>query len=209
MKTLLISTSADLALAGKVRALRATDNEMVPIYMKMGRSTVIRFREKPQKVVVGNQNYFNIEFIGKDVTLQPQAIVTSNLFVYTKNHTYGFLLRVGEHGGYDDLVKVEWRSLPLNFKTKRNPKAKHMPPRDIGLALKGRLLLKLERVEKASTKGLYFMDLLLKNVSLASIDTSRVSLFVTAKGKDFPFKALSKTKAFPKGPLQGGGFSFL
>ena len=169
---------------------------------------MIRFREKPQKVVVGNQNYFNIEFIGKDVTLQPQAIVTSNLFVYTKNHTYGFLLKVGEHGGYDDLVKVEWRSLPLNFKTKRNPKAKSMPPRDIGLTLKGRLLLKLERVEKASTKGLYFMDLLLKNVSLASIDTAGLTIFVTAKGKRLPFQSLIQSKSIPKGAITRGRVFF-
>ena len=92
--TLLISTSADLAIAGKVRALRATDNEMIPIHLKVGRSTVIRFREKPQKVVVGNQNYFSIEFIGKDVSIQPQAMVTSNLFVYGKTRVYGFILRL-------------------------------------------------------------------------------------------------------------------
>ena len=65
-----------------------------------------------------------------------------------------------------------------------------MPPRDIGFALKDKLLLKLERVEKASTKGLYFMDLLLKNVSLASINIASLILFVIAKGKRLPFQSL-------------------
>ena len=96
-------------MAGKVKSLRATDNEMAPIHLKMGRSTVIRFREKPQKVIVGNQNYFSIEFVGNDVTIQPQAMVTSNLFVYGKYRVYGFLLKVGS-GDYDDLVKASWKS---------------------------------------------------------------------------------------------------
>ena len=127
MKTLFLTLliSADLALAGKVWALRATDNEMVPIHLKMGRSTVIRFREEPQKVVVSNQNYFNIEFIGKDVTLQPQAIVTSNLFVYPKNHIYGFLLRVGDNGGMTTWSKWSGGAYPFILSpkgiSKQNP----------------------------------------------------------------------------------------
>ena len=79
-----------------VRHLQVNDEQVPNIHLKMGRSTVIRFREKPQKVIVGNQNYFSIEFVGNDVTIQPQAMVTSNLFVYGKHRVYGFLLKVGD-----------------------------------------------------------------------------------------------------------------
>ena len=206
--TLLISTSANLALAGKVRSLRATDNEMVPIHLKIGRSTVIRFREKPQKVVVGNQNYFNIEFIGKDVTLQPQAIVTSNLFIYTKNHTYGFLLKVGEQGEYDDLVKVKWKSSrrPLQLK-KPKTKPTNNP---IHLALKDRLLLKVEKIAQTNkNQQLYFMEVLLKNISLQKMKLPAVKIFLTnSEGKRLQSQVFFLNKSIQKGSIAKGRVLF-
>lgn len=101
--------------AGQVRSLDISDRSMKPIYLKMGQSTVLRFNDRPQKIVIGNQNYFNIEFIGNDVTIQPQGLVTTNLFIYGKYHTYGFILRVSKGRNYDDLVKVRWRPETIRY----------------------------------------------------------------------------------------------
>lgn len=90
-----------------VRSVSATDRAISPIYLSLGRSTVLRFREKPRKVVLGNQNYFNIEFIESDLAIQPTGGVTTNLFVYGEFHTYGFTLHVGGSPA-DDLVHVSW-----------------------------------------------------------------------------------------------------
>lgn len=92
-----------------MRKVVVDEKSMAEIRLMMGRSTVLHFVEKPTKVIVGRQNYFNIEFTGNDVTIQPLGYVTSNLFVYGEYHRYGFLLRVGGHG-YDDLVEVKWKS---------------------------------------------------------------------------------------------------
>ncbi len=101
--------------AGSIRTLEMNDEKMKSIYLKMGQSTILRFHERPKKVVIGNQNYFQIEFIGNDVTIQPQGPMSTNLFVYGKYHTYGFILRVLSSGSkYDDLVKVRWRSSRSN-----------------------------------------------------------------------------------------------
>lgn len=54
-----------------VRTVTVDQNTMAPIHLAMGRSTVLHFHEKPGKVVAGNQNYFNIEFTGNDITIQP------------------------------------------------------------------------------------------------------------------------------------------
>lgn len=73
--------------AGRVRTLPASSQEMPVVHLMTGRSTVLRFSSPPKKVIIGNQNYFNIEFIDSDVTLQPLANTTSNMFVYGDGFT--------------------------------------------------------------------------------------------------------------------------
>ena len=107
------------AFAGKIRTIEVSSKRMEPIYLKLGQSTVLRFRETPKKVVVGNQNYFNVEFIGNDITVQPQGAVKTNLFVYGEYHTFGFILNAGSYSQYDDLVNVRWKSPQLRLKKKR------------------------------------------------------------------------------------------
>lgn len=108
---LLVWTIASLLYAfhshAAVRTVEATERAITPIYLSLGRSTVLRFRERPKKVVVGNQNYYNVEFIENDLAIQPTGTVPTNLFVYGESHTYGFSLHVSGAGA-DDLVHVLW-----------------------------------------------------------------------------------------------------
>lgn len=99
------------AFAERVRTLTVDDKKMYPVYLMMGRSTVLSFEEKPKKVVIGNKNYYELEFVeGKShITLQPQGNVTTNMFVYGAKNVYGFILKTRSVGGYDDLIKVKWK----------------------------------------------------------------------------------------------------
>ena len=99
-----------VARAGGIRTVQVNDKKMQRIYLKMGRATVLRFASKPKKVVIGNQNYYAVEFIDNDLTIQPQGRVATNLFVYTPYRTYGFNLRVCSNCRSDDLVFVKWKS---------------------------------------------------------------------------------------------------
>lgn len=94
------------AFAGRVRTLPTSNQEMPSIHLMTGRSTVIRFSSPPKKVIIGNQNYFNVEFIDSDVTLQPLGNTSSNMFVYGEGFTYGFILNVDHSSEYDDLVFI-------------------------------------------------------------------------------------------------------
>ena len=98
------------AIANGIRTVQVNDKKMQLIYLKMGRATVLRFTSKPKKVVIGNQNYFSVEFIDNDLTIQPLGKVETNLFVYTPYRTYGFILRVCSSCRSDDLVFVKWKS---------------------------------------------------------------------------------------------------
>ncbi len=106
-----------MAWAGRVRSLPTNSREMPVVNLMTGRSTVLRFSSTPKKVVLGNQNYFNVEFIDSDITLQPLGNATSNLFVYGDGYTYGFILKVNQSSDYDDLVFIRGK-LPT-YETER------------------------------------------------------------------------------------------
>lgn len=112
------------AQASGIRTVQVNDKKMQIINLKMGMATVLRFTAKPKKVVIGNQNYFSVEFIDNDLTIQPIGKAETNMFVYTPYRTYGFILRVCSSCRSDDLVFVRWKSnyQYISKKTKKESK---------------------------------------------------------------------------------------
>lgn len=153
-------------LASRVRELHANDKSMQNVFLALGRSTVLRFNEKPKTAVIGNQNYFGLEYIGNDITIQPLGITTTNLFVYTEHQTYGLLLKVSNGSFYDDMVHVHYR--PSHIKIA--PKPKHtelMGSREIqgeGV-VKDSLKVELKKLTALAPQGIVMLDMKIKNVS--------------------------------------------
>ena len=177
--------------AGQVRHLYTNDKTIPTIYLSMGQSTILRFKERPKKTVLGNANYIRIEFIDNDLALQPLNAITTNLFVYGEfGRTYGFQLKVGNESSHDDLVYIKW-------KYKRPPPKKKLQPKK---RLKKKLLFEklLITVESVSThKGLnlVLVDLSVKNVSPASLSLKALKVEIIQKKKSlFPqFVLVSET----------------
>lgn len=172
--------------AGTVRTVHTDERSMRPIYLKMGQSTVLRFDEKPKKVVVGNQNYFNVEFIENDITIQPQGQTKSNLFVYGEYETYGFILNV-VNGNYDDLVYVKRRQQKVFIeKNHRKPKPVPKPTKKrfrFSMGIKKQFSLTGLEITFDPVRRLYILDMELKNVSSKPLDTSKVNLHATRSKK--------------------------
>lgn len=172
--------------AGRVRNLLVGDNTMEIINLRMGRSTILRFNDTPQKIVVGNQNYFNIEFIGNDVTIQPQAQVTTNLFVYGKYHTYGFILQVGQLNNYDDRVDI--RRKPVHFinhskKTvsKQDFKSKNIAIKNI--ILDQQLKMSVMPLNRDESRNLFILDLEVENLTNKKINLNQLKASLSNKNK--------------------------
>ncbi|MBF0363671.1 MAG: hypothetical protein HQK49_21815 [Oligoflexia bacterium] len=109
---ILILMTTSPAKAGVVRTVYLDDSIVENVYLRLGQTTVLNFLEKPTRVAIGNKNYFNVEYVNNDLTIQPlQAITDSNCFVYGKYHRYGFILKISGNIGksYDDLIKVKWK----------------------------------------------------------------------------------------------------
>lgn len=171
----------------RVRDLSISSTEMGHIYLKMGKSTVLRFADKPKNVVIGNQNYFNIEFIGNDVTIQPLGQVSTNLFVYGEYQTYGLILNVRGSGVYDDLVTVRRKAPQVKpAQGSSKPDARRRPIHH-ELSYKGALGKRL----KVEATGIFFhpdlnayvMDLIFYNQNEDKILSQDISVSLTRRNQ--------------------------
>lgn len=172
--------------AGKIRTVEVSATKMRTINLKLGQSTVLRFREKPIKVVVGNQNYFNIEFIGNDITIQPQGPVKTNLFVYGEYHTFGFILNARASSQYDDLVNVLWKSPRIKKATKIKLSMKTIKK---SIKFKSKLTCFLETITELRP-NFYVLDFRLINGGKEMIKISDVDLFITRSKIKLPKQRL-------------------
>lgn len=69
-----------------------------PVFLKEGFSSILEFEEAPSQVVLGDQNLFQVEKLGRSIVLKPlTAYATTNMFVYFKNKdTKLFILTASE-----------------------------------------------------------------------------------------------------------------
>lgn len=173
------------AASAGIRTVYLNDTRMEVINLSIGKSTIIRFTEKPRKIVIGNQNYFGIEFLDNDVTIQPRGAITTNFFVYCERNTYGFVLRVSANAGSDDLIKVIWRQEAVP------PQLVNTPTRLIRHTIDGRIKLAGLEINIASiaqdvTRGLYIIDFTVLNRT----------------AKEVPLGALGTRLTQEKGPVE-------
>ena len=191
------------ARAERIRTLYTSDQVMQPVYLAMGRSTILRFDEKPKTAVIGNANYFSLEYINNDITIQPQGVVVTNLFVYTESQTYGLILKVGGQGGqYDDLVQVRFRPsyLSLPARALKRPVLVSEAALHSRFVMKGVLEFDVTKVIKSVAQGLVILEIEISNLSKLSIKTGEIALSLTVGGKDHPYqKATIQKDELPPG----------
>ncbi|PIP89079.1 MAG: hypothetical protein COW01_15960 [Bdellovibrionales bacterium CG12_big_fil_rev_8_21_14_0_65_38_15] len=189
-KLILIGTLlilSNLAFAGNIRSIEVSSKKMEYINLKLGQSTVLRFKETPKKVVIGNQNYFNIEFVGSDITIQPQAQVKTNLFVYGEYHTFGFILNVGSGGSYDDLVNISWEA-PMFVTQKKSYKllSKSINKK---IRLKDGLECSLDSLKELK-KDFFVLDFTIRNNSKNKLSSQKLDTFLSRSKIKLPKQRL-------------------
>ena len=173
--------------ASGIRTAYVNDTRMHSISLKMGKATVLRFTAKPKKVVIGNQNYYSVEFIDNDLTIQPLGKAETNLFVYTPYRTYGFVLRVCSSCRSDDLVFVKWKSTYHPVPRPKIAKA-ILGFKDIGLEFsvgKGMSAVIIKTIVNKA-KHLRIFDIQLKNSSKEKINITSARIVATRRGKPLP-----------------------
>lgn len=184
---ILVPFTASDVFAGRVRNLSMDDKRMEVVRLSMGKSTILRFKDKPKKGIVGNSNYFSVEYVDHDVAIQPLGVFTTNLFIYTEfGRMYGLILKSTHSSQYDDLVNIVWRS---NQRIKvAKPKRPKTTKKDFGRKFKvgSSLEVNVLSVTKNETLGLYFVDMKLKNTAPGELNLKEAEITLTRSGKKLP-----------------------
>jgi len=179
---LLSFSTSIFAQRKEIREVDTNDRLMKVVNLTMGRSTVISFEHKPLKIVSGNSNYFNVEFVGNDLTIQPLAPVETNLFVYTEKGTkFGFILKVGPLSLYDDILYIKWKTQNEILMKILKPQKVLQPFRlylGDGLDINVKKFLRLGEIKS------YLIDLEIVNKG-DKLKTSTLDIFVSRSNQRF------------------------
>ncbi|MBX3034590.1 MAG: hypothetical protein KF865_11755 [Bdellovibrionaceae bacterium] len=183
--------------AGSVRTIGVNNDSMTPIYLRLGKSTVLRFPDKPRKVVVGNQNYYGLEFIENDLAIQPLGAVSTNLFVYTERRTYGFILTPGER--YDDLVFVRWKSDVEKAQAREAAQPVRESRPNLSFKIGKQLKVTIEKVKAQPALGLHLVDSVVENTGKAEAALAGFTIRAMRQGKalDKQESAMEKDRLKP------------
>ncbi len=110
MLALIASLRVDAGQAGDKRVILTSGESVHTIRYKLGQSTIIYLGSKPETVICGNKNYFNIEKIKEGVTIQPLGNFSTNLSILDRDRRYLFYLTPALGLTADTFVDVKWIS---------------------------------------------------------------------------------------------------
>jgi hypothetical protein len=109
----LIGTSSSFAAPpADKRTILTSGDKVYTLRYQLGFSTILYFGVKPEIVICGNKNYFNIEKIKDGITIQPLANLSTNLTVISQGRRYLFYLTPAGGARPDGFVEVKW--IPTN-----------------------------------------------------------------------------------------------
>ena len=105
---LLFGWGASASQPGDKRTILTSGEKVHRIGFRLGQSTIIYLGFKPETVICGNKNYFNIEKIKEGVTIQPLANFPTNLSIMDKDRRYLFYLVPATGRAVDSFVDMKW-----------------------------------------------------------------------------------------------------
>jgi hypothetical protein len=94
------------AFAAKARTVYLSETDMASIRVVPGRSTILSFPIKPNKVILGNHGMFAVEYVENDLALAAlRGEARGNLFVYMEGRRFAFDLSTVSGSG-DEIILV-------------------------------------------------------------------------------------------------------
>ena len=105
------------AFAAKARTVYLSETDMASIRVVPGRSTILSFPIKPNKVILGNQGMFAVEYVENDLALAAlRGEARGNLFVYMEGRRFAFDLSTVSGSGDEIILVRDVVEMPIRGK---------------------------------------------------------------------------------------------
>lgn len=194
--TILISVATVALATTKVRRVVVNGDQIVTVKTALGIATIIQVPDRPNSVVVGDQDAFKVEYLDQAVTIKPlQPKAKTNIYIYTDWKRYNVELISGSESTSDYVVYLE------------NPKEKietsDIKWIDFGKSFRnGDITLEIKRVAKRRN-GILQIEFYLTSDKKQNFNPEWI--WLTQKGKTRPIHnfLLTSVEIVPHSKVQG------
>ena len=181
----------------RVRTVEVHADQVVTVKTSIGIATIIQVPDRPNSVVVGDQDSFKVEYLDQAITIKPLASgARSNLYVYTDWKRYNVELVTGPQAQADSVVYLASPKVkkpaegPIHWKNFKN------------YLRNDKISLQVNRI------GTFKKNLLLVEFTLLSTGKEKVSpewFWITQNGESRPIQNLifSSLEVVPKKAVRG------
>ena len=108
MGMFMFAVSLNVHAESRVRRVPVNGDQIVTVRTALGIATIIQVPDRPNSVVVGDQEAFKVEYLDQAITIKPiQGGAKSNLYVYTDWKRYNVQLVTGNEASADYVVYLE------------------------------------------------------------------------------------------------------
>lgn len=202
MKTLIIilmwMVPAIALSEGRVRRIAVDEDQIVPVHTAVGIATIIQVPDRPNSVVMGDQDSFKVEYLDKAVTVKPlHAQAKSNLYLYTDLKRFNVQLITGSQSAADYVVYLD----------RKKEMAKSGVPSIRWTLFRNKLsngALSLETKRVGTTKdGVILVEFLIRASTRDRVAPEWIWLTQSGSVKPIHHLFLSNLSTEPGNPIQG------
>jgi hypothetical protein len=167
------------------RTILTSGEKVYTLKYSLGQSTILYFGVKPEIVICGNKNYFNIEKIKDGITIQPLSNFSTNLTVISGGRRYLFYLTPSGGTRPDGFVEVKWippsEAKPVELAVKR--KADFVTELGIRTKIPGNLEIVIARFKQISSGSRKVIEMELISKGQGKIETKAIEIIALDGGK--------------------------
>lgn len=92
----------------RIRRIQMQQDQIAKVQTALGIATIIQVPDRPNSIVVGDQNSFKVEYLDQAITIKPlHGSARSNLYIYTDYRRYNVQLVTSTESAADYVVYLE------------------------------------------------------------------------------------------------------
>lgn len=185
----------------RVRRVSVQGDQIVTVKTSLGIATIIQVPDRPNSVVVGDQDSFKVEYLDQAITIKPlSGGAKSNLYIYTDWRRFNVALISGSEAIADYVVYLD---IPKEKPQTTSSKDSGIRWTDIKNSLKSDTLsLSIKRVGKTK-EGILLVEFLVLSTTKEAFKPEW--LWITQSGEMRPIHNLfmSALEVTPQRPISG------